>query len=152
MYNIKANAPHGKVTGTGYYVHGSKVNLTASANKGYKVKSITLNGKTYKGNKVSFTATKSLTVKVNYTTLVTSIKLNKKSKTMKKGESFNLKAAVNPKKADNKKLTWQSSNKRIATVTQKGRVTAKKAGKCTIKAIAKDGSGTFVKCKITVKK
>lgn len=152
MYNIKANTPHGKVTGAGYYVHGSKVSLTASANKGYKVKSITVNGKTYKGNKVSFTATKSLTVKVNYETLVTSVKLNKMSLKMKKGENFTLKATVNPKKADNKKLTWQSSDKKVATVTQKGKVTAKKAGKCTIKAIAKDGSRTSAKCKITVKK
>lgn len=152
MYTIKANATHGKVSGTGVYAPGSKVTITASANKGFKVKSIYVNGKTYNTNKVTFTATKSLTVKVNYISYVTKIKLNKTSKNLKKGGKFTLKATVTPTTATNKAVTWSSSNKRIATVNSKGVVTAKKKGSCTIKATAKDGSKVSASCKIKVTK
>lgn len=152
MYTIKANAPHGKVTGTGLYMPGSKVTLKASANKGFKVKSIYVNGKTFNTNKVTFTATKSLTVKVNYISYVTKIKLNKKSKTLKIGEKFTLKATVTPKAATNKAVTWSTSSKKIATVNSKGVVKAKAKGNCKIKATAKDGSKVSVTCKIKVVK
>lgn len=48
-----------------------------------------------------------------------------------------------------KKVKWSSSNKKIAKVNSKGKVTAKKAGKCTI--TAKVGTKKL-KCKVTVKK
>ena len=48
-----------------------------------------------------------------------------------------------------KTVTWSSSNKKVATVSQKGKVTAKKAGTVTIKA--KVGKKTY-KCKVTVLK
>ncbi len=152
MYQIKANAPHGKVTGTGLYMPGSRVNITASANKNYKVKSITVNGKTYNGNKVSFNATKNLTVKVNYISYVTKVKLSKSLLNAKKGKRYTLKATVTPAGATNKKVTWTTSNKKVATVTQSGVVTAKKKGKCVIKATAKDGSKKYATCKVVVKK
>lgn len=44
---------------------------------------------------------------------------------------------------------WSSSNTKIAKVTQKGKVTAVKAGSCTIKATLTDG--TTLSCKVTVK-
>ena len=47
------------------------------------------------------------------------------------------------------KITWSSSNKKIATVNSKGKITAKKAG--TAKITAKNGSKKYV-CKITVQK
>ena len=152
MYTIKANAPHGGVTGTGLYMPGSKVTLTASAKKGFKVKSIYVNGKTYNTNKVTFTATKSLTVKVNYISYVTKIKLNKTSKTLKTGEKFTLKATVTPKTATNKAVKWTTSNKKIATVNSKGLVKAKSKGNCKIKVTAKDGSKVSATCKIKVVK
>lgn len=46
-----------------------------------------------------------------------------------------------------KKVKWSSSNKKVATVNQKGKVTAKKKGKCTITAKVK---GKKYKCKVTV--
>ena len=46
------------------------------------------------------------------------------------------------------KITWSSSNKKVATVSKKGVVTAKKKGTATI--AAKVGNETY-KCKVTVK-
>lgn len=46
-------------------------------------------------------------------------------------------------------VKWSTSNKKIATVSSKGKVTGKKAGTCTV--TAKVGSKSF-KCKITVKR
>ena len=47
------------------------------------------------------------------------------------------------------KVKWRSSNKAIATVDLKGKVTAKKIGKTVISATA---NGKIAKCMITVKK
>lgn len=71
---------------------------------------------------------------------------------MNAGKSVKLKAAVSPSNANNKKLTWTSSNKRVATVTSSGKVKAVAAGTAVITAKAKDGSGKKAVCKITVKK
>lgn len=70
-------------------------------------------------------------------------KLSAKSKTMKVGSTFALKV----KNAGKKKIVWRSSNKKVATVTSKGKVKAKKVGTTTISA--KVGSRTL-KCKVTV--
>ena len=58
---------------------------------------------------------------------------------------------VLPATADNQKVTWKSSNKKVATVNGKGKVKAKKKGKATITATAKDGSRKKVTFKIEVK-
>lgn len=83
-------------------------------------------------------------------TLITSVpveaaqpKLNKTKMTMYEGQKKTLK--VN-KKA---KVKWSSSNKKVATVNQKGQVFAKKKGTVVIKA--KIGK-RVIKCKVTVKK
>ena len=47
---------------------------------------------------------------------VTSIKLNATNKTIKKGATFTLKATVGPATANNKAVTWSSSNTKVATV------------------------------------
>lgn len=51
----------------------------------------------------------------------------------------------------NYRATWTSSNKKVATVDSKGKVTAKKAGKTTISAKC-DESGIVKKCVVTVTK
>lgn len=71
-------------------------------------------------------------------------KLNKKKVSLKRGKSITLKATTTPKNA---KVTWKTSNKKVATV-KKGKVTAKAKGKATI--TAKSGK-TSIKCKVTVK-
>ena len=72
------------------------------------------------------------------------IKICKKSKTMYVGDSYTLYVVGTSKKAK-----WSSSNKKVATVSSKGKIKAKKVGKCTIKA--KIGKKTY-SCKLTVKK
>ena len=71
------------------------------------------------------------------------VKLNKTSLTLTKGKSYTLKV-----KGTSKKVTWKSSKKSVASVSQKGRVTAKKTGKTTVVAtVAKKKYS----CKVTVK-
>lgn len=94
---------------------------------------------------------KKATCKVYIKKYVTSIKLNTKSKTIKKGKTYTLKAKINPSSATIKKVSWSSSNKNIATISSKGVVKAKKKGRCTITCRALDGSGKKVKCTIKVK-
>ncbi len=84
--------------------------------------------------------------------LVTKIVLNKKSASLKKGRTCQLKVkTIKPSDAFNKTVTWTTSNKKVATVTKKGLVRAVGKGTCVITCKAKDGSGVKVTCKITVK-
>lgn len=73
-----------------------------------------------------------------------SIELNQTDLHLKKGEKFQLSAA---KKNTGEKVKWKSADKKIAAVSGKGMVTAKKAGKTTISASA---GGATAECKITV--
>ncbi len=75
---------------------------------------------------------------------VNKIKLTGISKKIAAGKKMTLKATVYPANASNKKVTWKSSNKKVATVNSKGVVTMKKKSggkKVKITAIAADGSG-----------
>ena len=95
---------------------------------------------------------KTCKIKVTVGTPVTKVKLNKTKANLNVGKSLTLKTTLSPKKPSNKGIIWKSSNTKIATVTSKGVVKAKKAGNVTITATAKDGSGKKATCKITVKK
>ena len=79
----------------------------------------------------------------------------KASDTLKNGKAITVKATVKTTGKDvNKQLAWNSSNSKYATVTAKGKVTAKKAGKGkTVKITAKatDGSGIKKTIKIKIK-
>ena len=57
---------------------------------------------------------------------------------------------VSGKQPTNTKLNWESSNTNIATVDDKGLVTALSEGSVTITASATDGSGVKGSCKITI--
>lgn len=151
MKNVAVTSKYGKVTGGGYYMPNTVATISATPNKNYKVKSIVINGKTYKKTKVQFTVTKDTKVTVNYIAYVTKVKLNRTSLKLNKGKSYQLKATVTPTNATNKKLTWSSNKKSVATVNSKGKVTANKKGSCVIKATAKDGSKKSATCKVTVK-
>ena len=144
-----------KVTVTG---KASKKVAYKSSNK--KVATVNANGKITakkKGTATIYVISKAdkkkkCQVTVTVGTPVTKVKLNKTKSTMTIGKKQTLKATVTPKKASNKAVIWKSSNTKIATVTSKGVVKAKKAGTVTITATAKDGSGKKATCKITVKK
>ena len=69
--------------------------------------------------------------------------LNSTKKTLYKGKSYTLKIT------GTKAVSWKSSNKSVAIVNKKGKVTAKKAGKATITCKGKNGKS--YKCRITVK-
>lgn len=74
------------------------------------------------------------------------VQLNKKKVTLKVGKKVTLKLK-NIKKI--KKIKWSTSKKRVASVSKKGRVTAKAVGKATI--TAKVGKKKY-KCRVTVVK
>lgn len=81
-----------------------------------------------------------------------SIKLGKVNKTLKKGKTLKLKASVVKQKGPTpkcRKLSYESSDSKIATVTKTGAVKAKAKGKCTIYIYAHNGLCKQVK--ITVK-
>lgn len=80
----------------------------------------------------------------------TGVKLNKTGITLKKGKSYQLKATVTPSGAS-KSVKWTTNKKAVATVTSKGKVTAKKKGTCYITCTANDGSKKYKKCKVVVK-
>ena len=82
---------------------------------------------------------------------VSKVGLSKKSVTLIKGRNTTIKAKVSPKNATNKKLKWTTSNAKVATVNQRGKITAKGKGTATIKVMALDGSNKYAKCKVTVK-
>lgn len=112
---------------------GKKVTITASAIDGSKVKgSYTIQIKKHAVSKIS---------------------LKIKSTSLKAGKSAQIKAIVKVTGKDaNKVLNWKSSNTKYATVSSKGKVVAKKAGKgkrVKISAYATDGSGK--KATVTIK-
>ena len=85
---------------------------------------------------------------------VKSVKLSG-SKSVKAGKKVTIKATVKTTgKTASKKLVWSTSNKKYATVSSKGVVSTKKAGKgktVTITAKATDGSGKKGTIKIKMK-
>ena len=81
---------------------------------------------------------------------VTGITLKNSNLNLKTGKIATLTATVSPSNATNKELIWTSSDTKVATVDENGKVTAVGAGSTTITATAKDGSGKTATCKITV--
>ena len=74
--------------------------------------------------------------------------VNKKSIVLKKGKKVKLKAKLKPANAT-EKVTFKSSNKKVAKVTKNGVVKAVKKGKCKI--TVKTASGKKAVVKVTVK-
>lgn len=90
--------------------------------------------------------------KVVVTVKVTGVKTTNLSgvpaaKSVSKGKSFKIKAIATPKNTD-EKITFKSSNKKVATVTSKGVVKGLKKGTATITV---QGGSKKMTCKVTVK-
>ncbi|MBO4341423.1 MAG: Ig-like domain-containing protein [Bacteroidales bacterium] len=83
---------------------------------------------------------------------VTGISLSNMSLTLFEGQEQALTATVNPDNANDKSLTWTSSDESIAKVDENGKVTAVSKGTATIKVEANDGSGKYANCSVTVKR
>ena len=88
------------------------------------------------------------TCKVTVKIAVTKVKLNKSKLTLGTKETFALKATITPKNATNKKVSYKSSKKTVATVSSKGKIKALKKGKTTITATV---DGKKATCVVTVK-
>lgn len=115
------------------YVTGKKkgtVKITATSKKRKKVKK---------------------TIKIKVTNLkAKSVTMSKKSAILFPNDKTTLKATVKGSAGFyNQGVTWKSSNTSVATVTSKGIVTAKKAGKATITATEKGGSKKAT-CAVTI--
>ena len=82
-------------------------------------------------------------------TPVSSLKLNVRSKTLNRGNTYTLKASIYPSTASNKSITWSSSNTKVAKVDSKGKVTAVNGGSATI--TAKASNGLVYKCNVYVR-
>lgn len=74
---------------------------------------------------------------------VSASKISASSKSLSPGQTYTIKVS-----GTKKKVKWSSSNKKVATVSSKGKVKAKKVGKATITA---SFGKKKLKCKITVK-
>lgn len=163
MENVKHNTinavqakdyEEGYIHGVGKYDVGDTIKLTAVPYEGYYVKDLYVNGKKVK-NGYTVKATEKLDgmkVKATFGKYVIAIDLPA-SVNLVEGSSKTLKAVTFPMNADNKKLTWSSSDTSVVTVDQKGRITAKKgaAGEtAAIKAVAKDQGKVWAYCTVRV--
>lgn len=72
-----------------------------------------------------------------------------KAKKLKTGKTLKLKARAVGKSKKHVKLRYESTNKKVATVSKKGVIKAKGKGKCYVYAYAQNG--VFRKIKIIVK-
>ena len=78
---------------------------------------------------------------------VESIELDRQELTMVEGDEFTLKATVKPDDASDKTVSWSTSDSKIASVDNTGKITAIKEGDATI--IAKAGEKT-AECKVSI--
>ena len=81
---------------------------------------------------------------------VTDISLNLSSLALKVGDYAQLIHTVEPANAANRSVLWSSSHPSVATVDQTGLIEALGQGTAVITCTAKDGSGVYATCTITV--
>lgn len=95
-------------------------------------------------------AEKSVTVTYKIASVsVTGVSLSKSVLSLAVGESETLVATVAPERATDRSVTWESSNKNVATVNQNGTVKAVAAGSAVIGVRTNDG-GFTARCNLTV--
>ena len=80
---------------------------------------------------------------------VTGVTLDQDALTVNRGETAALTATVLPANATNQKLTWQTGDRTIATVNNKGTVTGIGEGETTVTVTTQDG-GYTAQCTVTV--
>ena len=129
-------------------------NISGATSNSYTTDAATLEMNNYQyqcvvsnsaGSVTSSAAT--LTVNAAATVPVESVSLDNTNLDLREGETAQLTATVLPDNASNKNVTWESSNKSVATVDANGLVTAVSAGTATITATADGKSAT---CTVTV--
>ncbi len=131
--------------GYGYRLEAIEIRLV---DKGAAAPGTTLNAFRVKSSKPTPTPVPTPTPTPS-TISVTGVKLDRTSDTLSEGDVTYLSATVSPSNATNKDVTWKSSNPSVATVSQKGMVTAISGGTTEISVETKD-KGYRAVCKITV--
>lgn len=105
-------------------------------------------GKKYKDINLSIKALTSL--KEKQPVKVTNISLDKSSLILEEGATGKLTATFTPTEAENKEVTWTSSNPQVAEVDANGNVTAVAEGTATITVASKETSSVKDTCNVTV--
>ena len=95
-----------------------------------------------------------LSVQSSCKSILQIIALNKTKVKLLLGKKFKIKVkqiadSKNVKIKKHRKVSFESSNPEIATVSKRGKITALKRGKCTIYAYAQNG--VYKKVKVTIK-
>lgn len=98
-------------------------------------------------DKGNLTYSLNVSIKGNAKKTAVKLKTSKKSFTLKRKAKKTLKVSVSPKSLASK-LTWKTSDKKVATISKKGTVVAKNKGKCFITASL---NGKKIKFTIKVK-
>ncbi|MBO5221837.1 MAG: Ig-like domain-containing protein [Clostridia bacterium] len=80
---------------------------------------------------------------------VSGVQISKTTLSLNVGDTQQLTATVSPSNADNKNVTWSSSNSSVAQVSNTGKITANGAGSTTITVTTVDGNYT-AKCAVIV--
>ncbi len=122
--------------------------------KGTYYKYLVVAYKNINGVKVTIAAAKNVhaTTKGGKFGVAKSVKVNKTSKTLAVKKKFKIKASevkLDKKISHHRNIKFESDNSRVATVNNKGVVTAKQKGKCYIYVYAQNG--VYKRIKITVK-
>ena len=140
---ICGNTDTKKVNATGHSYGAYKVvKEPTNKRKGLKSKTCSVCGKiVYEGiPKTNFSPTDSSETNPDQNPQTSQkttrkIKLNRRKLTLKKGKSFRLKVTLTPADSQDK-ITYKTSNKKIATVSKTGKIKAKKKGKVKITVIS----------------
>ena len=82
--------------------------------------------------------------------LVNEMTLDKENEKIGSNNTLQITATVRPENADDKSLTWSSSDDTIATVSNTGLVTPKKEGNVIITCTTNDGSNISKTCNIQI--
>ena len=92
----------------------------------------------------------SIKIIVDYKIPITKLTLSKTSHTFTDSTPLQLTSTIEPDNATNKELTWTSSNTKVATVDNNGKVRPVANGTCQITVKTNDESNLNAKCNITV--
>ena len=113
-------------------------------------KALVMDGNDESFNRQEYTATIHVTNTYKPDVAATNVKLDKDTLDLTTGSSATLTATVEPDDATNKNVTWESSDSRVATVDENGKVTAVKQGTATITVKSVSNDTVTDTCVVTV--
>ena len=105
--------------------------------------------KVYSGGNVTLYRVENVE-QVLFVKLASEIKLSQESAELEKGQTLQLTATVLPEDADDKSVTWESTNSMAAKVDANGLVTGTGRGNARIICRAADGSEVWAECQVKV--